>query len=58
MTDQGPKNPVETAYEKAYQQAIREGAKTSDDLEIAIAEKMAEMGFVKPDANIPINRPD
>ena len=45
MIDQNPKNPVETAYEKAYQQAINEGAKTSDDLEIAIAEKNGRDGI-------------
>ena len=58
MNTTAPRSPAEVAYEKAYQEAVREGAKGMSDLEIAIAEKMADMGFVKPDPIEPDNIPD
>lgn len=58
MDTTAPRSPVEVAYEKAYQEAVREGAKGMSDLEIAIAEKMKKMGFVKPDTIEPDNIPN
>ena len=58
MDTTAPRNPAEAAYEKAYQEAVREGAKSMSDLEIAIAKKMDDMGFVKPKTIEPDNIPD
>jgi len=58
MDSTAPRSPAEAAYEKAYREAVIEGAKGMSDLEIAIAEKMADMGFVKPDLIEPDNIPD
>ena len=58
MDSTAPRSPAEAAYEKAYREAVIEGAKGMSDLEIAIAEKMANMGFIKPDPTEPDNIPD
>jgi hypothetical protein len=39
------KTVVKAAYDKAYQEAIREGARSLSDIDISIQQKMAEMGF-------------
>ena len=39
----------EAAYNKAYQEAVREGAKSMSDLDIAIQQKMDKMGFTRQD---------
>lgn len=36
---------VKAAYDKAYQEAIREGARSLSDIDISIQQKMTEMGF-------------
>jgi Xaa-Pro aminopeptidase len=48
IVHRGPKEITRThrAYNEAYMQAIREGAKSSSDLDIAIREIMEEKGFV------------
>tara|TARA_Y100000996_G_scaffold400285_1_gene370126 strand:+ start:3491 stop:3667 length:177 start_codon:yes stop_codon:yes gene_type:complete len=40
------KDVVKAAYDKAYQESIREGARSMSDIDISIRQKMAEMGFV------------
>ena len=39
------KQNVKSAYDKAYQEAIREGARSLSDIDISIQQKMTEMGF-------------
>ena len=39
----------EAAYNKAYQEAVREGPKSMSDLAIAIQQKMDDMGFTRQD---------
>lgn len=39
------KEVVKAAYDKAYQEAIREGARSLSDIDISIQQKMTEMGF-------------
>tara|TARA_Y100001937_G_scaffold112774_1_gene160735 strand:+ start:15967 stop:16167 length:201 start_codon:yes stop_codon:yes gene_type:complete len=42
-----------TAYNQAYQEAIREGPKSMSDLDLVIREKMGEMGFFIPERESP-----
>ena len=53
MDTTAPRNPAEAAYEKAYQEAVREGAKSMSDLDIVIREKMGDMGFYIPEQESP-----
>ena len=49
-------NPIDSrhaAYNKAYQDAIREGARSVSDLDIVIREKMGDMGFYIPEPQSP-----
>lgn len=53
MDDLQPIDKRHTAYNQAYQSAIREGAKSVSDLDIVIREKMNEMGFFIPERESP-----
>lgn len=53
MDDLKPIDRRHAAYNKAYQDAIREGAKSVSDLDIVIREKMYDMGFYIPERQSP-----
>ena len=53
MDDLKPIDRRHAAYNKAYQDAIREGPRSSSDLDIVIREKMKQMGFFKPERQSP-----
>ena len=53
MNDLKPIDRRHAAYNKAYQDAIREGAKSVSDLDIVIREKMGDMGFYIPERESP-----
>jgi len=53
MDNLKPIDKRHTAYNQAYQDAIREGAKSVSDLDIVIREKMNEMGFFIPERESP-----
>ena len=53
MDDLKPIDKRHAAYNKAYQDAIREGPRSSSDLDIVIREKMKQMGFFKPERQSP-----
>jgi hypothetical protein len=53
MEELQPIDKRHTAYNQAYQDAIREGAKSVSDLDIVIREKMNEMGFFIPERESP-----